>query len=107
MKCKNCSDMNCPYRTTDAEKECEYSHVLGHEPLTFEQMKELQKTQLQHDWDALRNQAAIAAMQGLINNTDLLKEIAKKVDDSKMVRYNVALNAIEYADALIEQLKKR
>ena len=45
------------------------------------------------DWDALRNQAAIAAMQGLVNRGVSKQTIAKL--------------AVEQADALIEELKKK
>lgn len=71
----------------------EVSSVLGHEPLTFEQMKEIEAMYLQHDWEALRNQAAIAAMQGLVNRGVSKQTIAKL--------------AVEQADALIEELKKK
>ena len=69
--------------------------VLDHKHLTFEQMKELQQMQLQHDWEALRNQAAIAAMQGLI------------VADSNfnLGTPELAVMAIQHANELIKQLK--
>ena len=73
----------------------EKSSVLCHKPFTFEQMKEIEAMYLQHDWDALRNQAAIAAMQGVMNcSIDYNKE-------------TIARLAVEQADALIEELKKK
>ena len=96
MKCKDCSS-ECPHRTSDAEKECIYSDVLGHEPMTFEQMKQLEAMHLQHDWDALRNQAAIAAMQGVMN-------FFGSIDYN---RETIAKLAVEQADALIEKLKEK
>lgn len=72
------------------------ANVLGHEPLTSEQMKEIEAMYLQHDWDALRNQAAIAAMQGVMNffgSIDYNKETIAKL-------------AVEQADALIAELRK-
>lgn len=47
-------------------------------------------------WDEIRVQAAIAAMQGLLANS----RKAGKIDDYTMA-------AVDYADALIEQLKKK
>ena len=50
-----------------------------------------------YNWDALRNQAAIAAMQGVMNffgSIDYNKETIAKL-------------AVEQADALIEELKKK
>ena len=75
----------------------EIASVLDHKPLTFEQMKEIEALYLQHDWEALRNQAAIAAMQGVMNffgSIDYNKETIAKL-------------AVEQADALIEELKKK
>ena len=74
----------------------EMSSVLGHEPLTFEQMKELEQLHLQHDWESLRNQAAIAAMQGVMN-------FFGSIDYN---RETVARLAVEQADALIEELRR-
>lgn len=51
------------------------------------------------DWDALRNQAAIAAMQGL------LCAPSYKADNSKLNM--IAKDATSIADALIEELKKK
>ena len=70
-------------------------NILVHEPLTFEQMKEMQAIILQHDWETLRNKAAIAAMQGVMkffNYIDYNKETIAKL-------------AVEQADALINELK--
>ena len=74
----------------------EMNEVLGHEPMSFEQMKELQAMQLQHDYEALRNQAAIAAMHGVMN-------FFGSIDYN---RETIAKLAVEQADALIEELKK-
>ena len=75
----------------------EMKQVLGHEPKTFEQMKQLEAMYLQHDWDALRNQAAIAAMQGVMN-------FFGSIDYN---RETIAKLAVEQADALIDELKKK
>ena len=74
----------------------EISSVLGHKSLTFEQMKEIEALYLQHDWEALRNQAAIAAMQGVMN-------FFGSIDYN---REAIAELAVEQADALIKELRK-
>ena len=50
-----------------------------------------------YNWDALRNQAAIAAMQGVMN-------FFESIDFNKDT---IAKLAVEQADALIEQLKEK
>ena len=75
----------------------EMKQVLGHEPLTAEQMKELGQMYLQHDREELRNQAAIAAMQGVMN-------FFGSIDYN---RETIAKLAVEQADALIEKLKEK
>ena len=50
-----------------------------------------------YNWDALRNQAAIAAMQGVMN-------FFGSIDYNKDT---IAKLAVEQADALIEQLKEK
>lgn len=81
MKCKDCT-MNCPYRTSDGEKECEFqNHII----------------QLPDEWQGVRIQAAIAAMQGVMN-------FFGSIDYN---RETIARLAVEQADALIEELKKK
>ena len=80
MKCKNCT-MDCPYRTSDGEKECEFQNRI---------------IQVPDEWHGVRIQAAIAAMQGLLSNLSNLGS-AKEYAEA----------AINYADALIEELKKK
>ena len=75
----------------------EMKQVLGNEPMTFEQMKELEAMYLQHDWESLRNHAAIAAMQGVMN-------FFGSIDYN---RETIAKLAVEQADALIEKLKEK
>ena len=81
MKCKDCT-MDCHYRTSDGEKECEFqNHMI----------------QLPDQWQGVRIQAAIAAMQGVMSffgSIDYNKETIAKL-------------AVEQADALIEELKKK
>ena len=81
MKCKDCT-MDCPYRTSDGEKECEFqNHII----------------QATDEWKYVRIQAAIAAMQGVMNffgSIDFNKETIAKL-------------AVEQADALIEVLKEK
>ena len=78
----------------------EMTNVLGHEPLTFEQMKELKRMYLQHDWEALRNQAAISVLSATV-----LREGPDYLTACRHMKEQVS-EAIEYADLLIEELKK-
>lgn len=82
MKCKDCSVVDCGFRTSDAEKECQFqSHII----------------QVPDEWQGVRIQAAIAAMQGVMNffgSIDYNKETIAKL-------------AVEQADALIKQLKEK
>ena len=55
---------------------------------------------------ALRNQAAISAMQSLIINTDLLYTICKRNNLSTCDGDFVAKIAVKYANALVEELKQ-
>lgn len=81
MKCKDCT-MNCHYRTSDGEKEYEFQN---------------HKIQVPDEWHGVRIQAAIAAMQGVMNffgSIDYNKEAIAKI-------------AVEQADALIDKLKEQ
>lgn len=81
MKCKDCT-IDCGYRTSDAEKECKFqNHVI----------------QVPDEWQNVRIQAAIAAMQGIVS-----AQIPAKEDIEVVARNSVIL-----ADALIEELKKK
>jgi hypothetical protein len=79
MKCKDCT-VDCNYRTSDVEKECVFqNHII----------------QAPDEWRYVRIQAAIAAMQGVMNcSIDYNKE-------------TIARLAVEQADALIEKLKEK
>lgn len=81
MKCKDCT-MDCHYRTSDGEKECEFQNRI---------------IQLPNEWQGVRIQAAIAAMQGIMN-------FFGSIDYN---RETIAKLAVEQADALIEELKKK
>lgn len=81
MKCKDCT-MDCHYRTSDGEKECEFqNHII----------------QLPDEWQGVRIQAAIAAMQGVMN-------FFGSIDYN---RETIAKLAVEQADALIDKLKEK
>ena len=81
MKCKDCT-MDCHYRTSDGEKECEFQNRI---------------IQLPYEWQGVRIQAAIAAMQGIMN-------FFGSIDYN---RDTIAYLAVEQADALIKQLKEK
>lgn len=81
MKCKDCT-VDCGYRTSDAEKECEFQNNV---------------IQVPDEWQGVRIQAAIAAMQGVMN-------FFGSIDYN---RETIAELAVAQADALIEVLKKK
>ena len=91
MKCKDCNSTLCSYRTSNAEKDCFYeSHP------DYPMPRDLWNND-NTDWQALRNQAAISAMHGVMSffgSIDYNKETIAKL-------------AVEQSDALIEELKKK
>ena len=97
MKCKDCT-MDCPYRTSDGEKECEFqNHII----------------QLPDEWQGVRIQAAIAAMQGtitILGSGDGSAYNAVVVEgyrrNEKTYPKEIAQFAVACADALIKELKK-
>ena len=59
-------------------------------------------------WQDVRERAAIAAMQGLTSNRVYADYVARKsIKDGFKFSDAVSENAIEMADALVEQLKKK
>lgn len=81
MKCKDCT-IYCDYITSDAEKECAFqNHVI----------------QVPDEWQGVRIQAAIAAMQGVMG-------FFGSIDYN---RDTIAKLAVEQADALIDKLKEK
>ena len=81
MKCKDCT-VDCHYRTSDGEKECEFQNRI---------------IQVPDEWQGVRIQAAIAAMQGVMN-------FFGSIDYNKET---IAELAVEQADALIDKLKEK
>ena len=57
-------------------------------------------------WTRLEHQAAIAAMQGILANIDLLMSLAKKKADDYPAKYTVAEFAKDCAHALVEKMKE-
>jgi uncharacterized protein (DUF2225 family) len=109
-KCGHCEFLSSVEDDIEMTKE-EKEQVLGHEVLTFEQMKEMQQMQLQHDYEALRNQAAIAAMQAQVSSFETMEKfvsILKERGDEKAeaLEILVAMRSVAYADALIAELRK-
>lgn len=91
MKCKDCNSTLCSYRTSDAEKDCFYeSHP------DYPMPRDLWNND-NTDWQALRNHAAIAAMQGVMS-------FFGSIDYN---RETIARLAVEQADALIDKLKEK
>lgn len=85
MKCKDCT-MDCWYRTSDGEKECEFQNRI---------------IQVPDECQNVRIQAAIAAMQGALANC-YLHSVSNNIPCS-----SIAKQSVLYADALIEELKNK
>ena len=79
MKCKDCT-MDCHYRTSDGEKECEFQGRI---------------IQVPDEWQGVRIQAAIAAMQGFLSRQTYKADLTTLAKDS-----------VKLANYLIEELKK-
>lgn len=98
MKCKDCT-VDCRYRTSDGEKECEFqNHII----------------QLPDEWRYIRIQAAIAAMQGtitILSSSDryAFRDIIVEgfSGDKKTYPNEIAEFAVACAESLIEELKKK
>ena len=81
MKCKDCNVVGCVYKTSDAEKECEFqSHLI----------------QVPDEWQYVRIQASIAAMQGFLSREIYRADLTTLAKDS-----------VKLANYLIEELKKK
>ena len=108
-KCDECGSIDYFYCHECSEiTDGDVRQVLGHDLLTFEQIKEIEKMHLQHDWEKLRNEFAGRAMQGLLSNPNTFKQFEddgryKEIGDITKV---IALSSVMYADALIEELRK-
>lgn len=102
MKCKDCNNLLCSHRTTDAEKECVYSSTTEtpNNSIDFSISPEL-------EWELFRREAAKDIFCAMLNRPDqILKHfshnlIVKNMKDEEMIRM-----AVERADALIEELRK-
>ena len=55
-------------------------------------------------WQDVRERAAIAAMQGMMANPELLESTGFS---GTYYKWHIERKAVEYADALVEQLKKK
>ena len=90
MKCKDCNSTLCSYRTSDAEKDCFYeSHQDYPMPIDLWNNDNT-------DWNALRNQAAIAAMQGFLSRQTYRADLQTLAKDS-----------VKLASYLVKELKKK
>ena len=57
------------------------------------------------DWEQVRIKAAIAAMQGIMNNYEYIKEFHYSSPDVDAMRKDIAKACRIYADALVKELK--
>jgi hypothetical protein len=83
MKYKDCEAVNCPYKVTGSEAECQYrSEVI----------------KLPDEWQDVRIQAAIAAMQAIIS-------IQRPTSCPDFER--LSMLSVKAANALVKELKKK
>ena len=60
--------------------------------------------EIDEHWQDVRERAAIAAMQGMLANPELMQATDW---DGREYKWKIEKQAILYADALIEELKKK
>ena len=87
-----------------------FRNSLDHVSMTFEQMKELEQMYLQHDWEKLRHQAAIAAMQAQVSSFETMEKLVNTLKErgdekAEALEILVAMRSVDFADALIKELK--
>lgn len=58
------------------------------------------------DWQQVRIQAAIAAMQGILSNSDYVRSVEHISRNTEEFRERVSTISTEQADALVERLKE-
>ena len=73
--------------------------------VSFEDIELIKDSSSNIDWKQVRIQTAIAAMQGVISNEGLSNDIKKLSKDVESSRIRTAKISIEYADALVKELK--
>ena len=73
--------------------------------VSFEDIELIKDSSSTIDWQQVRIQAAIAAMQGIISNGDFVQDIEKLSKDTASVRKRTAIISVEYSDALVKELK--
>ena len=95
MKCKDCSDTLCKFRTCDAEKVCVYD-VQPQEKILLGG-----KTYTPIDWESIRIQAAISAMNGILSNSELSEASLYTLNAKRVVK-----ESINVADELISEFQK-
>ena len=96
MKCKDCTEPWCPYRTSDAEKECYYYMMAD---ASVNETSGVMYSNLARDimYNALRAKAAISFGSALVASHPSIYRPEPEV---------TARLAVEYAEALIKELKE-
>ncbi len=85
-------------RIRDAERAIQMAYTEGKTGRTAARKKQ--------NWQDLRNQAAIANVQAILGNNELMMKIGERAEsDGEIIHTTIAKCAIEHAEALIEELK--
>ena len=73
--------------------------------VSFEDIELIKDSSSNIDWQQIRIQAAIAAMQGILGNEKISQDVDKTSSSAERVYEVQAIIAVSQADALIEELK--
>jgi hypothetical protein len=71
----------------------------------FEDIELIKDSSSNINWQQVRIQAAISAMQGILGDYEYVQEINCASPDAKSMRESMAKLSVLYADALVKELK--
>ena len=73
--------------------------------VSFEDIELIKDSSSTIDWQQVRIQAAIAAMQGITSNPYFMQEFDRISKTVEQIRKRAAIISVEFADALVKELK--
>ena len=73
--------------------------------VSFEDIELIKDSSSTIDWQQVKIQASIAAMQGIISNPYFTQEFDRISKTVEHVRTRTAIISVEFADALVKKLK--
>lgn len=90
------------YATIALERCDSWGNPIELKPEEVELIQPIQEQTKDEHWQEVRERAAIAAMQGMLANPELIEYMD---DGSKDYKLKIEKRALTYADALIDELK--